>query len=87
MKKLLTPGVGGDSPPPTVQLAPAGCDDSIIRFDALATRLPFASERTLRDWTRRGILPSIRPPGARKLGFHWPSVIEALQRHSRGGGQ
>ena len=57
----------------------------IIGFDELARRLPVYRERTLRALVQRRILPSIRPPGSRKLAFHWPSVIEALKRHQRGG--
>ena len=50
-----------------------------IDFAALALRVPIC-ERSLRDAIRRGTIPSIVLPGARKRLFHWPSVEAALRR-------
>ena len=54
-------------------------------FPGLVRYLPMYGERTLRDLRKRGLIPSIRPPGSRKLAFHLPSVDAALLRFQRGG--
>ena len=46
--------------------------------------LPFYSARTLRELVRRGIVPSIRLPKARKRAFHIGDVVAALRRHTQG---
>jgi hypothetical protein len=54
-------------------------------FSALVRRLPMYGERTLRELIKRKIIPSVRPPGSRKLAFHIPSVEAALLRYQHGG--
>jgi hypothetical protein len=56
-------------------------------FAALVRHLPMYGERTLRELVKRKIIPSVRPPGSRKLAFHIPSVEAALLRFQRGGTQ
>jgi hypothetical protein len=57
-----------------------------IGFPTLLERLKDAyAERNLRDLVKLGIIPSIRPPGVRKLAFYWPGVVEALRRFETGG--
>lgn len=66
---------GVNSPPAT-----PFCD-----FPALVRHLPMYGPRTLRELVKREIIPSVRPPGSRKLAFHIPSVDAALLRFQRGG--
>lgn len=54
-------------------------------FTALIRHLPMYGERTLRELVKRKIIPSVRPPGSRKLAFHIPSVETALLRYQQGG--
>jgi hypothetical protein len=54
-------------------------------FAALVRHLPMYGQRTLRELIKRKIIPSVRPPGSRKLAFHLPSVTSALLRHQQGG--
>jgi hypothetical protein len=54
-------------------------------FSALVRHLPMYGERTLRELVKREIIPSVRPPGSRKLAFHIPSVEASLLRHQKGG--
>ena len=54
-------------------------------FPALVRHLPMYSPRTLRQLVKNRIIPSVRPPGSRKLAFHLPSVEAALLRHQQGG--
>lgn len=56
-------------------------------FKALHARLPFYSERALREMVRKGILPSIVLPGGRRRIFDLPAVDAALRRHQTGGQQ
>jgi hypothetical protein len=67
--------VAAKSSPPT-----PFCD-----FPALVRHLPMYGPRTLRDLAKRKIIPTIRPPGSRKLAFHIPSVERSLLRFQRGG--
>jgi hypothetical protein len=54
-------------------------------FSALVRHLPMYGERTLRELVKRKIIPSVRPPGSRKLAFHIPSVEASLLRYQKGG--
>lgn len=54
-------------------------------FAGLVRYLPMYRPRTLRALVKKKILPHIRPPGTRKLGFHLPSVDAALRRFEKGG--
>jgi len=54
-----------------------------IDFPELARHVPLC-ERSLREAIRRGRIPSIRLPGARRVMFHWDSVQAALLRMQRG---
>lgn len=58
--------------------------NGFIDFAVLQSRVPLC-ERALREAVRKGLIPSILLPGARKRLFHWPSVEAALRRHERGG--
>ena len=53
-----------------------------IDFATLAERVPLC-ERSLREAIRRGRIPSIRLPGARRVMFCWDSVQSALLRLER----
>jgi hypothetical protein len=59
-----------------------GAHPELISFNTLLTRLPL-SPRTAREEIKRGRIPSIRLPHARRLLFDWRSVHEALLRHQR----
>src|SRR5262245_60059036 len=59
--------------------------DGFLSFEQLLPKLP-VGERSARGWTRSGILPSIKLPGSRRVLYHWPSVVRALLRLQRGGG-
>ena len=54
-------------------------------FDGLMKHLPMYGERSLRELLKKKILPTIRPPGSRKLAFHLPSIDAAMIRFQRGG--
>ena len=56
---------------------------SFINFAELSRHVPLC-ERSLREAIRRGRIPSIRLPGARRVMFHWDSVQAALLRMQRG---
>lgn len=58
--------------------------DGFLSFEQILPRLPVGA-RLAREWTRTGIIPSIRLPGSRRVLFHWPSVESALLRRQRGG--
>lgn len=49
----------------------------------LAARL-HVSPRTVRDWARRGVVPSVRP-SPKIVRFEWEAVLEVIR--SRGTGQ
>ena len=63
---------------------PAPAEPPFIEFKELQRRLPMYGERSLRELIADGKIPSVRPPGTRKLGFHWPSVERALLRCTTG---
>lgn len=54
-------------------------------FPGLVRHLPMYGARTLRTLVKRKIIPSVRPPGTRKLGFFLPAVERALLRFQHGG--
>ena len=54
-------------------------------FEGLCRHLPMYGERSLRELVKRGVIPSIRPPGSRKLAFHLPAVNASLLRYQKGG--
>lgn len=66
------------------KLMPVG--ETFLGFEKLLPRLP-VGERSVREWTRQGIIPSIRLPGSRRVLYHWPSVEAALLRQQRGGNE
>ena len=72
---LREQGFGAEPPTPFVD------------FSELCRRLPMYGERTIRSLIKRRILPAVRPPKSRKLGFFWPGVVEALKRHQTGGAE
>lgn len=55
-----------------------------VGLEQLRTLVPL-SERTIRTAIKRGYIPAIRLPGARRLLFDPAAVQAALQRFSRGG--
>jgi hypothetical protein len=59
---------------------------TIIDESTLLERVPI-SPRTARNWREKGLLPYIKPPGGRRLLYHWPSVEAALLRMQTGGGE
>jgi hypothetical protein len=63
------------TPPPVAE---------IIGEDEALRRIPVA-RRTWYGWRARGIVPYIRPPGTKRVLYHWPSVEAALLRMQRGG--
>ena len=65
--------------PPNQIASPA----KFIDFAELAHHVPLC-ERSLREAIRRGRIPSIRLPGARRVMFHLDSVQAALLRMQRG---
>ena len=67
--------------PPVAATAPSPFTD----FPGLVRHLPMYGARTLRTLVKRKIIPSVRPPGTRKLGFFLPSVEAALLRFQKGG--
>ena len=68
--------------PPAAQ--PLG-EGAFLSFEQLLPKLPVCA-RSAREWTRTGVLPSIRLPGSRRRLYHWPSVEQALLRRQSGGG-
>ena len=52
-------------------------------FKGLTARVPY-SARTLRELVKKGLLPSIRLPRARRLIFDIAAVDAALRRHTKG---
>ena len=56
---------------------------TFIDFATLAPRVPIC-QRSLREAIRRGVIPSIRLPGSRRVLFCWESVQAALLRMQRG---
>jgi len=66
--------------PPKESAQPIG----FIDYSALRPRIPLC-DRSLREAVRKGHIPSIVLPGARKRLFHWPSVEGALRRLQQGG--
>ena len=55
-----------------------------LTFIELCALVPL-SERTLREAIKRGQIPAIRLPGARRLLFDRHAVEAALRRYQRGG--
>ena len=72
-------------PPGNVPVNRNGGPATFLSLEELLPRLPVC-ERSAREWTRRGLLPSIKLPGSRRVLYHWPSVERALLRLQRGGG-
>lgn len=66
------------SQPPTQSASPPG----FIDFTELSRRIPLC-DRSLREAIRKGRIPSIRLPGARRVLFDWESVRAALLRNQR----
>jgi hypothetical protein len=58
----------------------AGDTPEFLTQTQLLKRLPI-TRRTLFLWRKAGILPWIRIPRCRKVLFHWPTVVAALQRY------
>jgi hypothetical protein len=86
-KKTDEPRQRADFPEPTrrefLEAQPTPIE-GFLSFEQLLPKLP-VGERSARQWTRLGILPSIRLPGSRRVIYHWPSVERALLRLQRGG--
>ena len=66
------------------QADPASRENAFIDFKELLKRVPIC-DRSLREWTRRGKIPSIKLPHNRKYLYHWPSVQACLLRNQIGG--
>ena len=55
-----------------------------LGFKTLCELVPL-SERTLRKAVKKGQIPHIRLPGARRLLFDWETTRQAILRFQRGG--
>lgn len=80
--KLAAAGAG-DKPATSATLQSTIIAALIDESEALR-RVPVA-RRTWFDWRQRGLIPYIRPPGTKRILYHWPSVEAALLRMQRGG--
>jgi len=60
--------------------------NDFLSLEQLAEMLG-VSVGTIRNWRRRGLLPTIELPGARRIIFDRQSVRDALLRRQRGGAQ
>ncbi len=60
---------------------------SLTDFKGLTEQRPFYSARTWRALIKKGVVPSIRLPKARRLIIDLDAVDAALRRHARGGDQ
>jgi len=58
---------------------------SLTDFKGLTEQRPFYSARTWRSLIKKGVVPSIRLPNARRLILDLDAVDAALRRHARGG--
>lgn len=67
------------------EAATATATSPFADFAGLCAFLPMYKPRTLRSLLKKKILPVVRPPGTRKLGFHLPAVEAALLRQQKGG--
>ncbi len=89
-----TPGDAASEPPPWLrplveqiirECAPtAPPPPRLIEFQELLKRVPL-SARTVRDAMRRGWIPHIRLPNARRILFDFDAVRTAFRRFERGG--
>lgn len=61
-------------------------DAGLIDEPEALRRVP-VSRRTWFAWRQQGLIPFIRPPGSKRNLYHWPSVLDALLKLQRGGGQ
>lgn len=66
-----------------MNIAPLPADAGIIDEAALLQKLP-VSRRTLHTWRESGVLPYIRPPGSRRVLYHWPTIEAKLLRSQQG---
>ena len=57
---------------------------SIIDTDEFLRRVPW-SHGTLANYRKAGLIPYIQL--GRRIVYHWPTVLQALLRMQRGGGQ
>jgi predicted site-specific integrase-resolvase len=55
-------------------------DKDFITVAELLKRVPI-SRRCLWLWRKKGRIPAIKLPGCKKVLFHWPTVVAALQRY------
>lgn len=58
---------------------------SLTDFKGLTEQRPFYSARTWRTLIKKGVVPSIRLPKARRLIIDLDAVDAALRRHTKGG--
>jgi len=83
-RRLLKEGVEGvqeiasSLPPHESEAAKEG----FIDFATLHARIPVC-ERTLREWIRKGAIPSVRLSNHRRFLLWWPNVRDALLRKER----
>jgi len=61
--------------------SPASDADFINEKQFLA-KVPI-SRRTLWNWRKKGLIPSVKLPGGKRVLFHWPSVEAALLRRQK----
>ena len=87
--RLLVPALEGDdldrvaAATHALMLGAPGGLPIFIDFTELSRHVPLC-ERSLREAIRRGKIPSVRLPGARRIIFHLESVELALLRMQRG---
>lgn len=62
----------------TATAAPTVAPD--ILTQAEVTERLRVSERTLRHWTTKRLIPAIKPPGGRRVLYYWPDLVAALRR-------
>jgi hypothetical protein len=68
------------APAPKESATPVG----FLTKKQVLERIPVC-RRTFDEWLRKGLIPVIRLPRARRVLFHWPSVEAALRRYTTGG--
>jgi hypothetical protein len=76
LKAAAEPANNGSSQAPAEAL-------EFLNERQLLARVPI-SPRSLRNWRSRKVIPFIRPPGSRRILFHWPSVESSLRRQQVG---
>jgi excisionase family DNA binding protein len=55
-----------------------GQNDDIVSTQQLAERLQLNPD-TIRKWAHDNVIPYLRGHGKRRMRFHWPAVLAALE--------